>query len=125
MVALTGIERASPQFSSVQVGLSVCIWVQLVRLGIPQTSPRFPRLSLGRHSPRTILRIAPPVRLAGANSFVARFRDAVSAELLPTRKAHWIVEVLSGVIGRLLMSFATLRARAIQYWPTGWLAYFL
>ena len=33
LVALTGIERVSVQFSSVQLGLSRCIWVQLVRDG--------------------------------------------------------------------------------------------
>ena len=37
MVALTGIEHDFPQFSSVQLGLSVCICVQLVLLAPPQS----------------------------------------------------------------------------------------
>src|SRR5438034_11559786 len=50
MVALTGIERANFQFSSVQLGLSECKYVQLVRREAPKTSHGRPTLSLGCHS---------------------------------------------------------------------------
>lgn len=50
LVALTGIECASPQFSSVHLSPSDSKYVQFVRLGLPQTCHRLPRLSLGCHS---------------------------------------------------------------------------
>ena len=50
LVALTGIEGANNQFSSVQLSLSDSKYVQLGRLGPPQTCHRLPTLSLGRHS---------------------------------------------------------------------------
>src|SRR6266446_9425290 len=42
-----------------------------------------------------------------------------------THVVHWMVEMRSGSTARVLISFVTMRARAIQYWPTGWPAYFL
>jgi hypothetical protein len=40
MVALTGIERVNSQFSAVQLGLSECKHVQLVRRDAPETRHR-------------------------------------------------------------------------------------
>jgi hypothetical protein len=50
LVALTGIEGAWRQFSSVQLSLSGSKYVQLVRRGQPQTCHKLPALSLGCHS---------------------------------------------------------------------------
>jgi hypothetical protein len=50
LVALTGIEGANRQFSSVRVSPSDSRYVQLVRLSRPRTDHRFPTLSLGCHS---------------------------------------------------------------------------
>jgi hypothetical protein len=49
LVALTGIERAKPQFGSVQLGLSACKWVQLVRRQLPELWLGHPTSSLGCH----------------------------------------------------------------------------
>src|ERR1039457_1595185 len=50
MVALTGIEPANRQSSSVQLGLSVCKHVQLVSPGCSGTRYEPATLSLGCHS---------------------------------------------------------------------------
>jgi len=46
IVALTGIERANSQFSSIELNRTDCTCLQLARLGLHQSLHTFPKLSL-------------------------------------------------------------------------------
>src|SRR5580658_8506128 len=86
MVALTGIEGAWREFSSVHLGVSCTKYVQLVSRRQPETPPEPATLSLGCHSPGIHVSTLPPkpcARGIGSNAPPRPELDDIDMDLPP------------------------------------------